>query len=322
MSKIQQASIATNGGDQLRDWLSQAEDLMPSARQRDDVALLLSTLDDAHGLDQALIAAGQDTRGEQNRMQSVTSRLQSHSAHWVRMAGGVRGFAELRTQQQGDASLAWWSLDARVLRARKATIRGLLTAAGVCAVMLGLGYIFRDVLFPPNPVRDAISAAEQAVEREDRPAAIAAIEAGLLISPTNLDLNLWRGVLAERSGDPAIARERFAIASAGRQPRDVAVQRGQIYFRLEETARGLADMEAAIAQTPDAPELYYIRALGWEQAQRNETALGNTAASRENYRKAIADLEKTATLAEAQRQDVMVASARVRLAMLLQQAGP
>ena len=93
------------------------------------------------------------------------------------------------------------------------------------------------------------------------------------------------------------------------------VERGQIYLRLNQPERALADFNALITKQPDLPEVFYLRASAYEQ--RRSTRVTEVERQRD-FKAALDDLETCARLAEVQHSDVLLASAKLRMGMLMQ----
>ena len=307
MGKLQQQLGNLNENDVLRELISACEKSMAnlSAQSARDV---LVNAEDAHQLLARLSTTQADVRAELARLESIDDRLVKSANKIVSLVGGSQAYAVLRQQTQPNSEAQRWHLDAVIADKRRAVLRQLGIVTGVFALVLLLGYAFRATLFPPDPSGQAISKAQQELAGSDNAEqlskAIAAIDVGLTIVPTDTMLLLWRGALQEKqtvgSGQAA-----FNAARAHVDERDYLLNRAQVFYMLNLPQRTLNDMNALLAKTPDIPEAYYVRAGAYESLKERGLA--------------IADLNKCADLAQAQGNDTLVATARVRLGMMMQQ---
>jgi tetratricopeptide (TPR) repeat protein len=89
--------------------------------------------------------------------------------------------------------------------------------------------------------------------------------------------------------------------------KDFVLEKSQVNLMLGNYEQVISDTTRLINAYPDLAEAYFIRASGHES--RNDNA------------QAIQDLEEAARIAEASGNDTLYATARVRLGMLMQNAG-
>jgi tetratricopeptide (TPR) repeat protein len=104
--------------------------------------------------------------------------------------------------------------------------------------------------------------------------------------------------------------------------RQLLIERSQIYLRAGMLDPAMADLDAAIGSADTGAEAYFLRASAWEGRRDAALRAKDMASARLAYQQALADLEKASALAEKDGQDALVATSRMRMAMLLQQAGP
>ncbi|MCS6773146.1 MAG: hypothetical protein NZ693_03425 [Thermoflexales bacterium] len=305
MGKLQQNVGALNEGDVLREALAQCERALVTLNA-DTVRQLLCNLAQAERLVASLQAAGADVRPEALRLETVQTRLLRQPNRVLSAVGGVKAYAMLREQLAPlDRSARWWRLDEVAAEQRKHLWMRLGVVAAVLAGIIALGYLFRDTLFPADPVNDAIFAAQAALSQGEVGIALEAIRSGLEQAPENPALLIWRGVLTASSDSEASARD-FDRARAALGELEFLLERASVWLSAGAPERALEDADAAVARAPDRAEAYFLRATAREQ-------LGQRAL-------ALQDLERTAELAQASGNDVLFATARVRIGMLLQTA--
>lgn len=305
MGKLQQEVGALNDADRLREHLDVCEKAVPSLHQAESAREFLASATEAHTLLDALEAGGSDIRPELTRLSNLAERATRNARRIVRAVGGMSAYVGLRAQLAPDSPDPWWRLDEVLARARRRALTGLGAFVAAIVIVAVAGYVFRDFLFPPNPVGDAVNAASKAVvDTNDYAAALTAIDTGLVITPANAELLLWRGALLEIMQQPGAERT-YDTVRAAMEPLDFLNNRGSVFLRLNDGERALADLDRAISMVPDDPIAYFLRATAFE--------------AKSDYQGAMKDLETAAKLAESQKNDQLVAFARVRLGVLMQQ---
>lgn len=305
MGKLQQDVGILNEGDALRARIAECEKALVSVTPQ-NVRALLSNVAEAHRLLDDLRASGADVRAEAARLQSVEERMIRQAKPIVAAAGGDEAFVALRRSLSPDVQAPWWALEEVVAANRRRRLKQLAAGLVVLAVIGVIGFLLRGVLFPPNPVGDALFAVQAALRDGDAARALQAIERGLEAAPANPTLLVWQGALLERQNDPA-AVAAFEAARAALGEKDFLVEKAQAYLMLGENDRVIADMTRLIETEPDPAEAYFIRATAYE----NKNQLWQ----------AIQDLEATAQIAQRTGNDTLFATARVRMGVLMQSAG-
>ena len=306
MGKLQQDAGILNEGDALRAMIAECEKLLATVSTA-NAAALMEHATDAHALLDKLERAGSDTRSEQSRLDTIDERIVKNAKRIVSASGGTLAFIALRQRLAvGDASNErWWRLDDVLAEQRTAQIRKLAIAGAVVIVLGIAAYLARGVLFPPDPVGDALVAAQRALGQNDTATALSAIDAGLTIVPTNTQLLVWRGAVLELRGDPT-AVDMFAQARARAGDKTFLLERAQADLVLGNNDRPIADLTALIVIDPNAPEAYFLRATAFENKRQ--------------FDRAMADLETAADTAQRAGNDTLYATARVRLGTLMQAA--
>jgi len=304
MGKLQQQPGDLNDLDTLRGHLTECEALLPQSGASQSAIALLTRATEAHTLLDALEAQGVDVRPELVRLQNVSEATTRRASALVRAAGGVGAYAELRTQLAPNSKDPWWRLDDIVARIQRRRLTWLGAIVGMCLLLGLMGYAFREILFPPDPVGDATNAALRAIGANDLPKALGAIDAGLAITPTNAELLTWRGVLGDKLSLADAAQSMAAGRAGYKSQLDFLTLRADIYLRLTETDKAMNDLNAAIQLAPDDPIAYFLRANAWE--------------NKEDFTRALADLDTASALAEKLNNPQLSAMIRIRAGQLMQ----
>ncbi len=293
-----------NDADRLRSLLDGCEKRL-AALTIDTTPQLLRDTQTAHELLAQLQAAGADVRGEAARLDTIGERIVTNASAVIKNLGGRDPYNRLRAELAPDATECWWTLDKVLEQSHTRLIKRLLILIGILVAILAAGYIARPVLFPPDPVGDAESAATRALQSNNLPVALQAINTGLAALPTNTELLVWKGILQQKSGDMVASTQTFSAAmkTVGSDKKFYLV-RALANVRMGDSASVITDTTTLLNRYPDYAEAYYVRATGYE-------GVGDRNA-------AIADLEKCSALAQKSGDDTLFAQSRVRLATLLQ----
>ena len=305
MGKLQQQLGDLNESDALRALLHVSERALSNlkAATTSDVQDLVADVEDAHQRLDRLQSLGADVRPERGRLETIDDRMVKNARNIVNTLGGTSLFAALRQKLNPNSTDLRWRLDDVLADARRKTLQQIGVAVAVFAVLLFAVWLARPILFPPDPVGDAINAAQKSLAEGDKSAALSAINSTLMQMPTNTQLLIWQGVLLDVNGDTS-ARASFDKARAITPEREFLLERAQVYYGFGQFAKCVADMDALLAKQPESAEAYYVRGGAYE-------GLGNKA-------KAIEDITKASDIAQTQGNDTLYATARVRLGMMMQ----
>jgi len=306
MGKLQQELSQLNEADALRELLRHSEQALVAITPG-SAPKLLTDIEDAHQLVVRLKKSGADMRPEQGRLGTLDDRVVRDAGKIVKALGGPAQFAALRAQLNPTSTELRWQLDAILAEGCRLQIRQLLTGLAAVAVVIFAGWLARDFLFPPDPAGDAVNAAQRALQDSNSTQAITEINTGLTIVPTSTQLLLWKGALLQLQEDSASTTAAEASFDEARKllpEKDFLLERSQVYLLLGQYKRTVGDMDTLIARVPESAEGYYMRGGAYE-------ALGEKA-------NALDDINKAASLAEAQGNDALFATAKVRMGMLMQ----
>ena len=314
MGKLQQQLGNLNDSDALRALLHECERALASLKadasqdvlqgtSREASHDLLSNLEDAHQRLERLDALGADMRPERSRLETLDDRIVKNANPIVKALGGSNQFAELRQQLNPNSNELRWQLDAVIVQAQRKTLKQIGIVVGVLAAVLFAGWLARPILFPPDPAGDAIRAAQESLTKNDLTGAVTAVNLTLTEMPTDTQLLIWQGALLELQYQSSSGAS-FDRARTLMPERDFLLERAQVYYGLSQFAKAVADMDALLAKQPNSAEAYYVRGGAYEGLK--------------NKAKAIEDITKAADLAQAQGNDTLYATARVRMGMMMQ----
>lgn len=306
MGKLQQIPEPLNLADEIRQRIQLCEASLPNLNAETAEQVLLN-LDQCVSLCSKLEKDGADMRPERERMGNIERRISQKAKAFVALMGGEQKYAEERTKNHItlDAQTpSWWLLDSVVAKQRKKFLSQLGVVAGILTILVVLAFAFKDILFPYDPISNAIATAEREIRDQNNDNAILAIQAGLTVSPTHPGLQLWYGVLNDLKGDRAKAKDAYVMAQNQMDSQIFFYERAIIFFRTGQYERSLDDSSQVVAIAPNKAEGYFVRATAYEALKMRKEAL--------------ADLAKCEALAREQNNDVLIATTRVRMGMLLQ----
>ena len=282
---------------------------------REDAQTLILNIDAVEQLHTRLLGEGLDMRAEDGRIDTMETALVRSAGRVIALFGGAAAYARFRTGKNRYPNDTFWGLDAIVAQRNAQTLRRLASVIALIVCIAALGYVFRAKLFPPNPVGDATSAAEQAVRTNNLASAAKSISVGLLITPTNTTLLTWQATLSASLGLTESAQSTFGVLEKQMGTSNFLIERGQVYLRLNEAEHAVLDFTKVISLQPEMADLYYLRASAYEERRESRST---DVERRQDLTAALNDLQTCANLAEQQHSDVMLASAKLRIGMLMQ----
>jgi len=300
--------------DELRELLTVNEKRVVHLRGRGAAALeLLLDLDRIAELWPELEARGVDLRPELGRWETLQATVSQRAPVVARELRAVGGLPAARAQHHPAGEPAWWwflAEQVQTQRARRLT-RIVITLASTATVLGLLYFLLFHVLFPVDPnlraAFDAQSAGERKIAVEgDLNGALADFRRMTELRPEDTDGWLRVGCTLLRLGDTAGAAENFRRAQA-LLPNDTVLRLSRApichVFGVSDLAE--ADLRAVIADEPENPTAHYYLATILEE--------------RGGLLEALTALERAADLAESSGEIQLVALARFRIGMLMQQ---
>lgn len=298
-----------NPADELRALLDSLEERQVKIKTLDSQAAfqVLYDLDKVEGRLQELEIAGLDLLAEQGRFESIQKRLQQRAASLLKALGGAAALTAQRPQPLPSTESWWWYLDEWVARQQRRLIRQIGLIVGVIILLLGGLYVaFQTVLAPAPEVvarLEAENSAIAAVDQDDYPAALAAVEQGLQKVPGEASLLLLQGVIQEILGDSTAAKQSFQTAQEhSTQPIDFYLGRSRLYLRVNRLAEGEADARSALKLDQKSAGAWLLLGQALEfQAKRAE---------------AIAAYQQAADLAAASGENEIFVTARMAVARI------
>lgn len=277
-----------------------------------------TSLEIFHDMDQIasrlekLKTQGSDIKSELAQYEMVSAGVKKQAKGIVRDAGGVNGLQKLRDQEKPAADHWWWYLDEYVVQQRKLNLVRAARSTGIfLIVLLALVLVYR-LFFQPDPkliaTLDAQHNAEELGASGKYEEALTSVEKGLAVSPEDPELVVLRGVILElmQKPDDAIlayenAKKVFPV------PADFYLTRGQEYITFGKYELGLSDGQIAVKENPKSAQGYILMGTSQE-------LMGKTTEAINNYQIA-------SEVATANDETSLAATAKIKLAMLMQRGG-
>ncbi|OQA46224.1 MAG: Tetratricopeptide repeat protein [Chloroflexi bacterium ADurb.Bin325] len=302
--------------DELRELLGRVEKRLANLRGSGQGAVeLLLDLDRIAELWPELEAQGVDLRPEAGRWDTIQAQLRRSGPRVLRELWAAGGLDQVRAQQHATADgLAWWwQLDSLVRQESIARVRRTLVTLGVVAAVVVGAWLLLHTLFPVDPQVQAALAAQTAGEQKivnygDYAGALADFETAAQHTPDDPDMWIRVGAVQEKLGDAQAAQANYARArQLSASERAFHLARAGIYLSFLMYDEAHADVQAVLAEEPRNAVAWYYLGSVYEGQGKLELA--------------VDALEKTSEYADESNQTELVALARYRMAMLLQQVG-
>ncbi|PKO12533.1 MAG: hypothetical protein CVU39_23435 [Chloroflexi bacterium HGW-Chloroflexi-10] len=261
---------------------------------------------------QSMQLDSQESHSIQTQYEYMEKRIHGLSFQIVKAAGGPEKYKALRLEDKhSPADAWWWNLDELN---RQKNARSLKRSAIISGIVIGvisvLAIVYQVFLAPPPEVRARLQHENQAsvyIETKDYAGALNEVEQALSYDPQNYSLLIQKGVLELVLGDKESANSSFDTATSVDPDKErYYLERAYNEVILGMNEEMMADAQALLAINPQSPEAYMLIGQSYEQQ-------GDINAALEEYGKA-------SELAEEQQKTELIATVRMRMAMLMQMA--
>lgn len=273
-----------------------------------DLLLLCDRCDERFNL---LEKQGIEVKAEKSQFEHITETYRKQAGQFVREVGGSKEIEQLRVKTQPRSENWWWWPERIIVEQRTKSLKGFLRNVLILASVILVVVVAYELFFKPDPkliaVMDAGQNAQQSMIDGNQDKALADVEKGLAISPTDPDLLILKGcILSLKATSAADAKAAFDQAELVINNRELfLMSRAQTYYMIGQVELSKADAQAAIDANPKSAKAYLI--LG----QDLET-MGDQQGAYAAYQKASDLGGDDATT---------VAQARIKMGMLLQSMG-
>jgi tetratricopeptide (TPR) repeat protein len=270
---------------------------------------ILLEMDQANSRINDGISNGRELRAEIAQFEFIGKNLQNYAGLFIKLIGGRQALQQLRMVFKPTEAQWWWFLDKMVDEKRRKNIKKyLIIASAGTAIFIVLMLLYNRFL-APDPITqqryNLINDAQALMMKADYPAAMIAIDQGLVNSPTDSDLLIYKGVLLVKLDQVQQAGPYFNQAEKVLGSHEnLLLARSMIYLQMGDPKSTLADAQETIQDNPNSAEgnFYFGKA--------NEL-LGNN-------QEALTYYQIAAGLAEQQNKAALTATIKINEAMLLQ----
>ena len=247
--------------------------------------------------------------GEEAQFNFISTVLKKNQKTFLKQLGGANRLKELRQSRKPQEGEWWWYLDLAQAHKNKMSIKhSVFWGVGVTLLILILIGVYQ-LFLAPSPqtqlVMQAQDNGEVLISNGNYSEALTTIDNGLAVAPEDITLWILKGIAESELGESAVSEEAFSEAEkfAGSHE-SFLLNRTLIYIRIGDNQSGLTDVQEVISNNSQSAEAFYYEG----------TILKNLG---ENV-KAYTAYETASTLASAQGNTALEATARLEMAMLLQ----
>jgi Tfp pilus assembly protein PilF len=296
--------------DDLRQLLSQSEERLINLSDPTSAAELYSRLDQIADLMPQIQATGGDVRAEAARWQGLQERIEARGPQVLHAWQGSAHLASARLAASPGAGRWWWWIDQRVAEQRRRRLRRIGSVALALLAIVAVAAFALPRLFPVDPaVRESYRLqlrAETALVNGELAAGYQALDQAIAVDPSNHNLLILHGVLADVQGDSTAAEQSWQRARnlLNGDEAQFLTERGLSYLRVQQTGLAIDDLQAAIVLDPASAHAHLV--------------LGGALEAEGQYQEALQAYQQAADLAAAADNAELTVMARTQLANLLQ----
>jgi tetratricopeptide (TPR) repeat protein len=241
----------------------------------------------------------------------VSKKIRAMSKVFVKTIGGKRAFQEKRKSLGVSVKQEqwWWYLDEYLELKKKNEFKRLgIFGFVLIIVFVVMAVVYDQFIAPPPEVRARLefeTRIDNLIENGDYNAAISETNKALELAPEYYPLWIKKGVLAKVLGNEKVEQESYETALLYVENIEYFYyERGSVFMQFGLLDDLLSEVDNILAVNPQSAEAYLYRGLVQEvQGQNSE---------------AYKSLEKASILAEDQNKAQLVATIRMRMAMIMQ----
>ncbi len=296
-----------NPPDELRELLSAFENRQPKFKSlnSDQALTLLQDLDKVYDLFAQLESADTNLLPEQGRFESIQIQVQKNAAQILKAIGGSTLLYKHRPVSEQERW--WWSIDELVAENQRQQLKRLALSGALVLAILGLLVLLYNTILAPSPEAIARVEAENdaytAISLGDYETALAAIEQGLEVVPTDANLLIFKGVVQELLGVETAALASFEQAMVNLdEQKSFFLGRGLLYLRTSQFDKAENDARTII-------QLDDLVSAAW-------LLLGQTLEAQDKREEAIAAYQTAGDIALANGENEIVVMSRIALGRL------
>ena len=224
--------------------------------------------------------SGSNLRGERTQLETAQIDFERQVASYIRILGGRQAVRELRRERQPDLQQWWWYPDRRLAERWMVRSKKWIVWMGLAAVVLiGLVVFYQRYLVPDEATQTSLTHkfdAENLASQGEYRAALEEIDLAIAARPDQIDLYLFKGVLAEILGENDTAADAFRVAEIGTPSRVIfLISRASEYLRYKQPGLAIEDAQAVQDLDPNQASAYLILGQAYETSGDFQKAIDN-----------------------------------------------
>ena len=246
----------------------------------------------------------------EGQFESILAHLRTQSSLFIKSVGGIDALKRLRQKYQPPEENWWWYLDVLVEQTSKTRRRVILGAALTLIIALGMIILVYQLFLRPDPQVEAHymhqSKARDYIQQGQFDQALAEIDQSLQSEPNDTPMLVLKGVIFERQGKQDQAQQLFTQAEQDASSKEnFLLTRSEAYLLVNQPDLALIDAQTVLKTNSQSFEAYMVAGEAYEDMQE--------------YSKALDEYGKAYDVADAQNHHGDAATARVRIARVLQE---